>query len=110
MRNSVMVVLERLKDMGSEFATEPYEVGWASEGIFFVRIEEPSPPDAVVRSVVQLSADGVNWVDEGSSLVSEGLGSSFVRVSHFGGWLRLKGTVKSSSGEARLSIQLALKE
>ncbi len=110
MRNSVMVVLERLKDVGVDFATEPYEVGWAAEAVFFVRIEEPSPEDSIVRSRVQLSADGINWVDEGSSLTSEGLGTTFVRVSHFGGWLRLKGAVSSATGQARLSIQLALKE
>lgn len=110
MRNSSMIVLERLKDMEGEFATEPYEAGWASEAIFFVRVEEPSPSDATVRSTVQLSADGINWVDEGGSLVTEGLGSSFVRVAHFGGWLRLRGTVSSSTGRTRVSIQLALKE
>ena len=48
-------------------------------------------PTANVEARVQLSPDGIHWVDEGTrfaiSAVKDGL--TFARVSHFGNWLRV---------------------
>ena len=40
---------------------------------------------------VQVSPDGIHWCDEGSGMSFSGKQDtqSFVRVSHYGGWLRL---------------------
>ena len=40
MRHSITVPLERHKDLTGEFKTEPYECGWASEAMFFIRVQE----------------------------------------------------------------------
>lgn len=114
MRQFYTSVLERRKAFADVVETPPYEGGWASEAIFFVRVERIDE-GAVVNLRVQISPDGMHWVDEGG--VSEPLdteGDSFVRVSHFGGWLRLWGTVRGQDGSeaasATLTIHLALKE
>ena len=118
MRQSHTAVVERNQLWEGEFATEPYEVGWSHEAIFFVQIlrvgEEDSQPnpliDAEVR--VQISPDGIHWCDEGSrmNLVVQQHTldqPSFVRVSHYGGWLRLAGRI--SKGRAWALVHLALK-
>jgi hypothetical protein len=107
MRQFFMTVVQRRDEFEGEFATEPFEAAWASEAIFFVRTEEIDE-GSTIRARVQLSADGLRWIDEGTDLHPiTTLGDTFVRVSRFGGWLRLAGDV---SGSARLTVQLALKE
>jgi hypothetical protein len=71
-------------------ATEPYEAGWASEIIIFVRaLQEAKGPLAGAR--VQISPDGMRWVDEGTSLpLPTGRDEvSFARIHHFGNWVRI---------------------
>jgi hypothetical protein len=109
MRHFYMTVIQRRDDYEGAFATEPFEAAWAGEAIFFVRVEKIHA-ETVVNARVQISADGLNWIDEGTALAPQSAeGDSFIRVSHFGGWLRLAGEV-SGSGPAQLTVQLALKE
>ncbi len=70
-------------------ATEPYEAGWAREAVIFVRALEADGPAGTAR--VQLSPDGMRWVDEGTSfpLPSRREGVTFARVREFGTWLRI---------------------
>lgn len=110
MHNFNTVVLERLKDFSSSFETEPYEAAWAREAIFFMRVHEVHGDDTRVRAYVQLSADGIEWIDEGTEFTGTSRpGSQFVRVSHFGGWLRLRVSLDGESPTVRTTIQLALK-
>ncbi|MYA21516.1 MAG: hypothetical protein F4Z30_01445 [Gemmatimonadetes bacterium] len=111
MRPSHTAVVERNQLWEGDFATEPSEAGWSHEAIFFVQIlrAEKIP---IVNARVQISPDGIHWCDEGSSLnfvVQQHTldKPSFVRVSHYGGWLRLAGTVKDGRGWAL--VHLALK-
>ena len=64
-----------------------------------------------VELQVQISPDGIHWCDEGSRMnffVQHALDQpSFVRVSHYGGWLRLAGRI--SKGRAWALVHLALK-
>ena len=114
MRQSHTAVVERNQLWEGdwfEYGTEPYEVGWSHEAIFFVQIlraEERHArcPDPIVRAKVQISPDGIHWCDMTSDSVktvapflSLGLKASkgeigFLQVSHYGGWLRLAGTVE----------------
>jgi hypothetical protein len=86
-----------------------YECGWADEAIFFVTAERQTPADAEVDLRVQLSADGVRWLDEGSGLRLAGPGEEFVRVRHFGGFLRLVGVITGPDPRSVLTVRLALK-
>ena len=111
MRNSYTVVLERMRSYSEGFATEPYEVGWASEAICFIRIHRIQGRDARLEARVQISVDGIEWVDEGTALAPmDREGSTFVRVSHFGGWLRLQTKLDGIDASVDVTVHLALKE
>ena len=117
MRQSHTAVVERNQCWEGNFATEPYEVGWSHEAIFFVQIlrAEKSP---IVNARVQISPDGIHWCNMYSDSVkpvglfpSGGVKASkgeigFLQVSHYGGWLRLAGTVKD--GRVWALVHLAL--
>ena len=110
MRQFHTAVVERKETVAGTFATHPFEAAWASEAIFFVRVEEAG---AAVSAAVQISADGVRWVDEGTRFdLMKDKGDYFVKVSHFGGWLRLH--IESEDGEVEgktvVTVQLVLKE
>jgi len=111
MRNFHTVVLERMTHHSEDFATEPYECAWASEATFFIRIHAITENGATLNSVVQLSVDGIDWVDDGIRFepISKA-GTYFLRVKHFGGWLRLRNEIAGREPDIRLTIHLVLKE
>ena len=120
MRQSHTAVVERNQLWEGDFITEPYEVGWSHEAIFFVRIlrAEERPE---VKAKVQISPDGIYWCDANHASVKSKYRDSgneiyvstskdepaFAQVSHYGGWLRLAGTVKN--GRVWALVHLALK-
>ena len=111
MRQFYTVVLERMQTYSGEFQTEPYETAWAGEAMFFIKIHGLNGTKAVLNSRVQVSVDGIEWIDEGTSFPPiDSEGSYFIRVSHFGGWLRLASEIDGENARAKLTIQLALKE
>jgi hypothetical protein len=110
MRNSVTIPIERNVIWQGEFETEPYEVAWASEAIFFIRTLSAAGLTLKPQAHVQISPDGMHWCDEGTSLiVSTEPGLTFGRVRHFGGWLRLRGELPVGS-QVNLIVYLVLKE
>jgi hypothetical protein len=88
---NTLAIVARNERWTGRAATEPYECGWAREAVFFVRaLAVENVPD-FASAQVQVSPDGIRWVDEGTGLllpVAPG-GMEFAKVSHFGGWLRL---------------------
>lgn len=109
-RQSFTVVLERNITWSGTVATEPYEAAWASEAIFFVRVLAMAGSATTAGCNVQISPDGLHWADEGSvlELPARADAVSFVRVGHFGGWLRLAGAL-SDGYSATLMVYLVLK-
>ena len=116
MKHFTTAVLERHTEYNGPFATEPYETAWASEAIFFIRVEEIVGDGVILRACSQISADGINWIDEGTAFEPiTAVGDYFVRVSHFGGWLRLVGEVQGTDStecdaKCRAMVHLVLKE
>ena len=110
LRHSFTATVERNVRWQGEFASEPYEAAWASEAIFFLRALEVSP-DFTGSARVQISADGIHWVDEGTGidLPRQNDVVSFCKVSHFGGWLRICGELEDEASITVL-VSLALKE
>jgi hypothetical protein len=92
-----------------DFTTFPYECGWADEAIYFVTAEDRTPSGTRLDLRVQISADGLRWLDEGTACTLEGPGSTFVRLSHFGGFLRLAGSASGPDPWCVLTVRLALK-
>lgn len=111
MRQSHTAVLARNEIWTASFETEPYEVAWASEAMFFLRALEPAslPVDSVAR--VQVSPDGIHWCDEGTfvPLPTSPKVPTFARVRRFGGWLRLVGGI-TAGGSVNIVAYLTLKE
>jgi hypothetical protein len=91
LRESHTAVVGRNEIWEGSAASEPYEAGWALEAIVWLRVLAVEGPTANVEARVQISPDGIHWVDEGTrfaiSAVKDGL--TFARVSHFGNWLRV---------------------
>ena len=112
MRNFYTVVLERMQTKEApSFATEPYETAWAGEAMFFIRIHELQGKNARLRSRTQVSADGMDWLDEGTAFPPiDKAGSYMIKVAHFGGWLRLFNEIEGEGAKAVLTVQLVLKE
>ena len=111
MRQSHTTLVERDVIWSGTFETEPYEAGWASEAIFFVRMLEVFDGLQNVNARVQISPDGMRWCDEGSvlSLSNETDGVAFVKVNHFGVFLRLVGELPKDI-ELGVIVYLTLKE
>lgn len=109
MRESHTAIIERNVEWADSAETEPYEVSWASEAIFFVRLLE-AEGNLPAQLSVQISPDGIRWCDEGGILELNFKSElSFARVRHFGGWLRLKGDLPRGQ-RARAIVYLTLKE
>jgi hypothetical protein len=93
--------------VSDDYATLPYEAGWAHEAIFFTQVEGDHPQLTVSTEV---SPDGIHWcrVGESATLVPE---ESMVmnRLSHFGNWVRLSITGATESETARILVHLNLK-
>jgi hypothetical protein len=102
-------VVELRQDFAAGIETHPFECGWADEAIFFVEVHDAAP-GTVVRLRVQLSPDGIRWIDEGSAV--DVVDTAFIRITQFGGFLRLAGDAITGDGRATssvVSVRLALK-
>lgn len=84
-------VVARNETWSGTCASEPYEAGWAREAIVWWRLLSVEGHPRKIEARVQISPDGMRWVDEGSTIVlnavSDALG--FARVREFGNFLRL---------------------
>lgn len=111
MRQSQSAVLERGVDLESLHDTEPFEVAWAGEARWYVQFLRPAP-GTTVRLQVQISPDGLTWIDhEGvAALECDASGLHSIPVTGFGHWLRLRATRVSGPETPMLRIYLELKE
>ena len=110
-RRSFTAVIEKNTTWTSDFETEPYETGWASEARWFVRILEMKGNDAALFVTPQISPDGLFWCDEGrEQLVVRGPGLYSFALRDFGNWLRLRARVSGGEPSVKGFIYLALKE
>lgn len=110
MRQSHTAAIELGTTWEGEFATEPYEAAWAREAIFFIRLIDGEAPDGAIARV-QIAPDGIHWTDEGTEVpLPPAIGeTTFARLRHFGGWLRLTGSLPDGVA-LPVIVHLALKE
>lgn len=114
LRQSYTAAVERNQEWRGQFATEPYEAAWASEAIFFVRALDSQGLSADGdggQARVQISPDGIHWVDEGAvmQLPTAPDQLAFCKTKHFGGWLRLQGELPPAA-KLTVLVYLSLKE
>lgn len=110
-RNAYTAVLARGELWEGFVHTEPYEAAWASEAVFFVRVMQlHAGAGGAAGAQVQISPDGMHWVDEGGAMVipAETGALVFARVTNFGGWLRLAVTLPPGTA-MQVVATLALK-
>ncbi|GAA4317814.1 hypothetical protein [Compostibacter hankyongensis] len=111
MRHFYASAVERRIVITDELASHPMEAGWAAEAIFFLIVEEVNGENTRLQARVEISADGINWIPEGTVFPPiDAPGHYFARVSHFGNWLRVSGEVSGAESSVRLSVHLHLKE
>ena len=108
MQNIHTAPLEVLSSRSNgEFATEPYEAGWATEATAMLYIRERHAPAARLKLRVQISVDGARWFDHPTRpLVASQPGGYAIPVTHFGNWLRLVGAV--TGGPKRGGVALVI--
>ena len=110
MHQSLTAVIERNIVFETDFATEPYEAGWASEARWFVRVFITTGENPELVLYPQVSPDGLFWCDEGSQpLVIKTPGLYSFPLRDFGNWLCLRGAVSGESASFKVIISLALK-
>ena len=110
-RNAYTAVIARGDLWEEQVFTEPYEAAWAAEAVFFVHVMEATRgAGGVAVARVQISPDGLRWVDEGAvmDIAARAESLAFARVSNFGGWLRLAVDVPAGTG-IKVVATLALK-
>lgn len=87
---NVTVVVARNERWSGSAASEPHEAGWAREAVIFVRaLKQPTGTPPLAR--VQISPDGMHWLDEGSTFTMPAAKDEVVaaRIGRFGNWLRV---------------------
>lgn len=109
MKTFMTTVVELRQRFVQTVETHPFECGWADEAIVFVEPHGAASGD-IVTLRVQLSPDGIRWIDEGTVLrVAE---HTMARLTHFGGFLRLVGDATNADGvatETTLTVRIAFK-
>ena len=91
LRENHTAVIARNETWSGVSATEPYEAGWATEAIVFVRALAIDGSASRVPVRVQISADGMRWIDEGTvfELPDSTAEDRCARIRQFGNWLRI---------------------
>lgn len=108
MRESITAVVARNDQWKGQASSEPCEVAWATEAVIFLRnLASEGTPEAA-RAWVQISPDGLNWIDEGTLLAVPKHGEiSSARIRNFGTYLRVSTVLpEGSSFKALLTISL----
>ena len=92
LRESQTAVVARNVLWEGAVKTEPYEAGWALEMVVFVRFLSLAGPSEGLDAFVQISPDGIHWVDEGTRLPLPASAGpvAFARLAHFGQFVRLR--------------------
>lgn len=109
LRESTTAVVARGETWQGASATEPFEAGWATEAVVFLRLLEP-PVGAMPRARIEISPDGMRWVDEGTSFAIPAAVEQLAvaRVSNFGNWLRIAADLPEGA-QATVLVTLHLK-
>ena len=111
LQRSHTATLARNEVWQNEVLTEPYEAGWAHEAVFFVRALDASGALDGATAHVQLSPDGIHWVDEGTrfALPATAGALSFGRVARFGSYLRLRAVLPQGTA-LRVIVGMSARE
>lgn len=104
-------VLDYKWEVSGEYTSAHMETAWATEAMFFVRLENPTGKNVCFNARAQISVNGIDWIDEGTAFAPiTAEGQYVIRLKHFGGWLRLTGGLTGEEASAIITTNLVLKE
>jgi hypothetical protein len=108
--HSATAIIARNETWEGKCATEPYECGWAHEAVVFVRALAAPKRLGAARARVQISPDGMRWVDEGTKvkLPTRPDEVTFARVTQFGNWIRLAADLPRG-GQIKILVAISAK-
>jgi len=102
-QTNTSVVARRIVIDG-DFASQPYEAGWASEVVVFVQVEGDHPELALAT---EISPDGINWIRRGEVVtLSADATIAELSLSRFGNWVRVTATGATPETTARILIHI----
>lgn len=99
-------VIARRVRISDEFATLPYEAGWATEAVVFAQAEGDHPD---LEIAVEVSPDGIAWIRRASATLAADADLVDVPLTVFGNWVRVVVTGATSESTARVLVHLNLK-
>lgn len=97
-------VLARRVVIDTDYATVPYEAGWAREAVIFVQVEGSHP---TLTIATEISPDGIAWLRRGPE-VTLAADTPMVELplTVFGNWLRVTVVGATASATARILIHV----
>ena len=100
-------VLARRVRISADYATLPYEAGWATEAVFFTQAEGDHPE---LRVTTEISPDGINWIRRGEiQTIGDADPMAANALTCFGNWVRVVVTGATPEQPARVLIHANLK-
>lgn len=97
-------VLTRRRVIDADYATPPYEAGWAREAVLFVQAEG-AHPDLVLTT--EISPDGIAWIQRGPARTLAAAESiAELSLTTFGNWVRLTVVGASAASPARILVHV----
>lgn len=106
MHNTNTSVIARRVTITDEFATLPYEAGWATEAVVFVQAEGAHPELTVT---IEVSPDGIAWVPRTQGTLASDQPLMDLPIDRFGNWLRVVITGATEEQPARVLVHLNTK-
>lgn len=104
MQKTYTSVLSRRIVIDGDYATQPYEAGWAQEALLFVQTEGAHPDLALAA---EISPDGIAWIQRGpTTILSAGASIAEIPLTTFGNWLRLTVTGATPADTARILVHV----
>ena len=104
-------VLDYKWEVAGDYTSAPLETAWATEAMFFVRLESIRGKNVLFNARAQISVNGIDWIDEGTAFEPiSAEGQYVIRLKHFGGWLRITGRLEGEGAGAIVTTNLVLKE
>jgi len=104
MQQTYTSVLSRRLVIEDDYATPPYEAGWASEAVIFVQTEG-AHPDLVLAT--EISPDGITWIRRGPTATLRSADAiAELSLTTFGNWLRVTVIGAKPTATARILIHV----